>query len=93
MYRFISFSKTCWSYPLKTSVLNVGVGGLSIHVSTYPFSYSQRGLTRKVIIMELPSNSMSIPYSTVLGERLELSRTTVHLGLNQTCLPIPPPEH
>ena len=30
MYRFISISKTCWSYPLKTSVLNVGVGGLSI---------------------------------------------------------------
>ena len=30
MYRFISISKTCWSYPLKTSVLNVGVGGPSI---------------------------------------------------------------
>ena len=58
-------SKTCWSYPLKKSVLNVVVGGLTDHISTYPFSYSQSGLTRKVVIMEIPTNSMSISYSVV----------------------------
>ena len=58
-------SKTCWSYPVKKSVLNVVVGGLTDHISTYPFSYSQSGLTRKVVIMEIPTNSMSISYSVV----------------------------
>jgi hypothetical protein len=72
-----TYSKTCWSYPIKKSVLNVVVGRLTDHISTYPFSYSQSGLTRKVVIMEIPTNSMSTHYSIVVQLGLEPRTSTL----------------